>query len=494
MTLRSFPLPVMLLATLSGCAVGPRYVRPELPRTDRYTSVPLPVQTTTTAVPIGDAQRFLIGARPQAKWWTAFGSPDLDRLVAQAFAANPDVEAAQAALRAARESYRAERGALLPTVTAGATANRQRVASEIASPQSSGASIFNVYTGQLSVGYTPDLFGGVRRTIESAAAQRDAQRFTVEATYLTLAANVVNAALQEAQLRGQLAVTLDLADQQRRLRALIQRQFELGSIPRGDVVAQDAALAQTEALLPDLRRQLAQQRNALAVLLGRPPQDQPEAIFTLASFALPTELPVSLPAQLLEQRPDIGLAEANIRALNAQYGVAIAARLPSLTLSADSGLAGETLSVLTGPGGFFYNLTAGLLQPIFDGGTLARRARAARALRDQAAAQYRSAVLTAFQNVADTLEAIRANGDLLAAQTRAETSAAGSLTIAKSRAALGDVDNTYLIQAQATYLQARLGVIQAQTARLSNTVALFQAMGGDWLHPAAAESVIPRNP
>ncbi|MES2096810.1 MAG: efflux transporter outer membrane subunit [Pseudomonadota bacterium] len=478
--IRSVASVAALTVGLGGCTVGPDYKRPPLPLSEGYVAVPLPAQTTAIPIPTGDAQRFLVGGRPSAKWWTALGSPALTALVEEAMAANPDVEAAQAALRAAQETYRADRGALFPTVGVGVTGNRQKVPAEVASPQESGASVFNIYTGQVSVGYTPDLFGGIRRGIESSHAQVEAQRLTVEATYLTLSTNVVNAALQEAALRGQLAVTEDLAEGQASLRALLQKQFELGAIARGDVVAQDAALAQTQATLPPLRKALAQQRNALAILLGRAPGDQPAATFDLASFTLPRDLPVSMPAQLLEQRPDIRIAEENLRSVNAQYGVAIANRLPNLTLSADTGVAGETFAALSAPGGFIYNLTAGLLQPVFDAGTLKHRASAARALRDQAAAQYRGTVLIAFQNVADALEAIRSDSEALAAQSRAERSAAESLAIGKRRVALGDVDNAFLLQAQTTYLEARLAVIEAQAARFSDTVALFQALGGGW--------------
>ena len=475
------------LLLLAGCAVGPDFHRPAPPAADRLTPEPLPAETAAADVPGGAAQRFVADRDIPGQWWTLFGSEPLNALIAQALSANADLAAAQAALRVAQENIAAQRGAFWPSIDANFSPSRQKnPTGSVAPTAATGVPIFSLYTAQVSVSYVPDVFGGTRRQLESLAAQGDAQRFQLAATYVTLTANIVAAAVQEASLRAQIAATEDIVGIESELLALLRRQSALGQIAQADVVAQQAALAQTEQSLYPLRKQLAQERDLLAALVGRFPADAPGEPFELATLRLPEELPVSLPAKLVEQRPDVRAAEANLQAASAQVGVAVANRLPNITLSASDGTTATSLGGLFSPGTGFWSLAASLTQPVFAGGTLLHRQRAAEAAYDQAAAQYRGAVLTAFQNVADTLRALAIDADALQAAVRAERAAADSLGIARRRVELGQASYLSLLNAQQTYQQARITLVQAEASRFADTAALFQALGGGWWNRTAA--------
>ena len=326
----------------------------------------------------------------------------------------------------------------------------------------------------------PDVFGGTRRSVEGLAAQEEAQRFQLEAAYLTLTSSVVAAAVGEAELRDQIAATEEIIRIQRESLDILRRQKALGQAAGGDVAAQEAALAQAEATLPPLQKQLAQQRDLIAVLTGRLPSEQPDARFTLAALQLPQDLPVSLPSKLVAQRPDIRAAEENLHAASAAIGVAVANMLPQINLTGDVGTTALTLASLFGPGTAFWTLAASAAQTLFDAGTLLHKERAAEAAFDQAAAQYKETVITAFQNVADTLEALKSDADALAASVRAEDAAKISLDIAKRQLALGAINYLALLNAEQTYQQTVVNRVQAQAARFGDTAALYQALGGGW--------------
>ncbi len=259
--------------------------------------------------------------------------------------------------------------------------------------------------------YVADVFGGTRRQVEALAAEEESQRFQLEAAYLTLTANLVAVVVTEASLRGETAATEEIINIQRQSLDLLRRQFDLGQVAGADVAAQEAALAQAQTALPPLRKQLAQQRHLLAVLIGRFPNEQPNSMFDLASLRLPEELPVSLPSRLVEQRPDIRATEAQLHGASAQIGVAIANMLPQITLSANGGSTALVIGSLFGPGTPFWTVAANAALTIFDAGTLLHRKRAADAAFDQAAAQYKQTVPTAFQNVADALRAVESDAD-----------------------------------------------------------------------------------
>jgi len=469
------------LLALAGCAAGPDYVRPASSLPTTYTDSPNNAATVGSEVPLGQAQSFVPERDIPAQWWELFHSQPLNELVLACLKQNPNVDAAQAALRGAQENVYAQQGTFYPTVEAGFAPTRQKVAGTLASGASSGASYYNLYTAQVSVSYTADVFGGNRRQVESLKAQAEAQRFQLEATYLTLSSNVVGAAIQEAGLRGQIAATREIIADQTKLMEMFQRQYRLGQVAQADVAAQEAALAAAEATLPPLEKQLALQRDLLNALAGRFPSETLAAKFDLDSLQLPTELPLSLPSTLVEHRPDIRAAEEQLHAASAEVGVAAAARLPNITLGVTGyGSSALTLADLFKSGTGFWQLAGGITQPIFDGGTLKHRENAAQAAYDQAAAQYRATVLNAFQNVADSLQAIQSDAAALRAAAKAERAAARSLAIARRQLALGDISTLLLLGAEQAYQQAKLNLVQAQANRLQDTVALFQSLGGGY--------------
>jgi len=465
---------------LAGCAVGPDFQRPAAPNVDRYTPQPLAVQTASVEVKGGDTQRFVQEMDIPGQWWTLFQSKPLNDLIDQALKANPDMKAAQAALHVAWENVYAQQGAFFPSVEADFNPTRQKTAGVLTSPLQSNSYTYSLHTAQVSVAYAPDVFGGMRRQVESLKAQADSQRFQLEATYLTLTSNVVAAAVQEAALRGQIEATKKMIEFQVKSLELLKRQYELGQVATADVAAQEAALAQTQAMLPPLEKQLAQQRDLLARLIGRFPSEGLVEEFELSSLQLPQELPVSLPSRLVEQRPDVRSAEEQLHSASADIGVSIANRLPNINLSANWGSSATAINQLFTSGTGFWGLAGNLTQPIFQGGTLLHRQRAAEAAYDQAAAQYRSVVLTAFQNVADTLHAIESDSDALKAAVASERAAAKSLSIARSQLELGAISYLALLNAEQTYQQAMVNLVQAIANRYADTVALFQALGGGW--------------
>jgi NodT family efflux transporter outer membrane factor (OMF) lipoprotein len=469
----------VVLCLMAAACVGPDFHRPDAPGVAGFTAQPLPAKTAAAEGPGGAAQQFVAGAEVPRNWWTLFGSAQLDALVAEALRANPSVHAAQAALRQALENTAAQRGAYLPAASAGFDATRQRNAVGVLAPTlNSGTPLFNLFTAQVSVSYVPDIFGANRRQVESLAALAEAGRFELDATYLTLTANVVCAAIQEAGLRAQIAATERVIALARESLAVMRRELELGAIAEGDVFAQEASLAQFEAVLPPLRRQLDQTRDSLAALTGNLPADMQPVTFELDELTLPADLPLGVPSQLVERRPDVRAAEADLHAATAQVGVAIANMLPQLTLSGVAGSTATALGDLFKGGTGYWSGGASLSQTLFAGGSLQHRKRAADAALDQAGAQYRSAVLTAFQNVADALHALVADADAMDAAARSRGAAERSLEVARRQLELGAVGYLALINAEQTYQQAVISLVQARANRYLDTAALFQALGG----------------
>src|SRR5262249_19740215 len=423
----------------------------------------------------GAAQKFVGGQDIPGQWWELFHSKALTKLVEEALRANPDLAAAHAALRQAKENVYAEEGQQYPEVDATPSITREKT-----SKVTGRSETFTLYNATVSVTYVLDVFGGIRRQIESLEAQAENQRFELEAAYLTVTTNVVTAAIQEASLRAQIAATRDIIKAESEQLSVLEQQFALGGAAKSDVLQQEATLRQAQATLPPLQKQLAQIRNQLSALAGRfPSQDRGER-FELADLRLPEELPVSLPAKLVDQRPGVRAAEATMHSASAQIGVARANQLPQFTLSADFGAEATQLSSLATPGTAAWTVAAALAQPLFDAGQRRHLKRAAVAAFDQANAQYQSTVLTAFQNVADTLRALESDADALKAQLEAERSAANSLEIAREQFKVGAISYPSLLNAQETYLRTRISLVQAQAARYADTAALFQALGGGW--------------
>ena len=478
MALKGFPAAAACLL-FAGCAAGPDFKRPVAPDVSAYT--PAPLSTTVGAdVAAGGAQRFVDGADISGDWWTLYHSQPLNDLIAQALVNNHDLKAAQAALSAARETLLARRGASLPTVTAGFSATRQQQSQAIAPTPSNNALQYSLFTPQVSVSYIPDVFGLNRRTTESVRAQADSVRYQMIATYLTLTSNVAAAAIQQAALQAQIDAARQLIDINSKMVDILKYQLSRGYASQLDLAAQDAQLAQVQASLPPLLKQLAQQQDLLAVLTGRfPSQARPTAI-DLASLQLPQDLPVSLPSRLVRQRPDVLQAEANMHVASAQVGIAAANRLPNIQLTADAGSMALALDQVFARGNGFWDAGAALTTPIFDGGTLRHQERAAKAAYDQASEQYRSAVLTAFQNVADTLTALDQDAAGLKAAAAAETAARTTLELSQRQEQDGYASPLSVLSAEQSYQQARISLVQAQANRFTDTAALFQALGGGW--------------
>lgn len=477
-------LPLAAPFLTSACVVGPNFHTPAPPAVSSYTAEALPRTTAATpGVGGGEPQRFLSGADIPGEWWALFHSRQLNALIEQALAHNADLKAAEAALLVAHENTLAQRGAYLPKVTAGVSVTREKDPSGTLAPvPSNNAFLFTLITPQLSVAYTPDVFGLNKRSVESLAAQEQASRYQMIAVDITLTTNVANAVFQKASLDDQIDATNELIGVSRQMLSLLQYQHTKGYAAGPDVAAQEAQLKQLEATLPPLLKQREQQDHLLAVLTGRFPSQQPDLKFTLSSLSLPSNLPLSLPSVIVAQRPDVLQAEANMHSASAQIGVATANRLPNITLTGNAGSNALSIGQLFGPGTGFWNIGAALLAPIFDGGTLLHQQRAARAAYQQAAEQYRGTVLTAFQNVADTLSALEHDAEALKSTAAATDAAKTSLDLARLRYKAGYDPYLAVLNAEQTYQQQRLSLVQAQAARFADTAALFQALGGGWWH------------
>ena len=459
---------------LAACQVGPDFHTPAPPSaTAGYVAGGLPRT-------IAPDQRLTAGGDVPARWWEAYGSPELNALMDQAIKASPDIESATAALRSAHELYLAQNGALMPTVDAGYNLNRQKLSSVISPTLNNTANPFTLHTAQVNVGYAPDVFGGLHRQSESALAQTEAQRFQAEATYLTLTANVAAAAIQQASLVAQIKDAEALAASDRKTLDLLRRSLQAGEIAAGDVAAQEVIVAQAEQALPPLRKQLAQQNDLIAFLTGRTPAEGAVPALDLAKFALPADLPVSLPSDLVRHRPDVQAAEANLHVASANVGVAIAARLPTFPLTASGGSQATTFTDLFSGANLFWTVTGAVAAPIYEGGQLKHRQKSAEALLDQAKAQYRGTALAAFQNVADSLQALEGDARALDAAAAVARATARSLAAAQKQLAQGEGSALPVLTAEQAQLQARSAVTQARAARLADTAALYQSLGGGW--------------
>jgi NodT family efflux transporter outer membrane factor (OMF) lipoprotein len=481
---RRTPLVAIVASLLAGgCVVGPNFSPPAPPPVTSYTATPPQTTQATPGVAGGQAQHFTAGADIPADWWTLFHSKALNDLVERALVNNADLKAAQAAILVAHENTRAQHGAYYPPVSAGASITREKDPSRTLAPvPANNSSLFSLVTPQLSVSYVPDVFGLNKRTVENLAAQEQATRYEMIATDITLSANVAEAVIAEASLDDQIAATNELVGINRQILSLLQYQKSKGYIAGPDVAAQQTQLAQVEATLPPLLKQRDQQHDLIAVLTGGYPSQLDQDRLTLASFTLPTELPLSLPSTMVEQRPDVLQAEANLHAASAQVGIATANRLPNITLSANAGSNALAIGQVFGPGTGFWNLGGALLAPIFNGGTLLHEQRAARAAYRQTAEQYRGAVLTAFQNVADTLAALEHDAETLKSTAAAADAAKTSLDLARIQYKDGYAAYLVVLNADQAYQQARLAEVQAQADRFTDTAALFQALGGGWWH------------
>jgi NodT family efflux transporter outer membrane factor (OMF) lipoprotein len=477
--IRSAVLTLVCALAPFGCAVGPNFKTPAPPAANGYTQTALPAQTEATETAGGEAQRFQFGRDLPGQWWHLFGSDMLDALINEAMANYPDIAAQQAALRAARENVRAENGVFLPQFLGSAAASRIKSSGASIAPGFPGF-ITDLYQANVQVSYALDLFGGERRTLEQLQAQLIAQNFQLEASYLTLTSNVATTAIRLASLHDQIAATNEIIDIEDKQLRIIERQFELGSRTQADVLQQRSILASVRATLPGLQQQLAMAEHQLAVLTGHTTQDAAPVEFALSDLKLPLELPVSLPAALVAQRPDVAQQEAMMRQESAAIGIATANMLPQVTLTGAYGGESVRLYELLKPAGTAWSLTAGITQPLFEGGALRAKRRAAIDNYNGANARYQLVVLQALQNVADALTALDHDAQALKAQYDALQAAKAALDLIQKQYNDGAVAYVALLAQQQTYQQARIGYVQAQASRYADTVALFQALGGGW--------------
>ncbi len=445
----------------------------------------MPASTVAAA---GTAQNFNPGADIAGDWWTLFKSPELNSLIENALQRNPTLAAAQATLLEAEENYRADVSVLLPSVSASFQDQRERQSNAQSATFSGGKetkvsqSPFSLYNASLSLSYSLNLFGGATRGLESLQAQSEFQRYELEAAYLSLTANIVTAAVNEASLQAQIDATNNVIAAEAKSLNILNNQVNLGGVAAAQLLQQQATLAAAQATLPPLQSQLAQARNQLAAYAGTFPGDFHIADFRLEDLHLPADLPVSVPSAILAQRPDIAAAAAQLHEATANVGVADANLLPQITLSASVGQEALTAGALFTPQNLLWSLVAGITQPIFEGGQLLAKRKAALAALQVAGAQYQSTVITAFQNVADALEILQFDAATLKAAQTAEDAARESLNVTQNQYQLGGQPFTAVLTAQTTYQNAAIARVKATATRLADTAALYQALGGGWWH------------
>jgi NodT family efflux transporter outer membrane factor (OMF) lipoprotein len=469
-----------VVAGLCGCSVGPDFHRPAPPDTDHYVAG-APIQTVGAPGSAAPTQTLVAEQDIPAQWWSLFHSDPLDTLVRSALHDSPTIAAAAAALRSAHEGYIAQRGSsLYPQVDTQFQAQREAApAAAFGFPQL-GTSTFTLFDAAVNVTYKFDLVGGTRRQLEALAAQTDYQRWQLEAARLTLAGNIVTTVITAAALNDQVAATNEILTTQRDQLAIIQRQHSVGAASQADVLTQQAQVSQLEATLPGLQKSVAQAGHRLAVLSGQTPDHASTAGLSLSTLTLPAQLPVSLPAKLVRQRPDVLASESQLHQASAQAGVATANLYPQLTLSGSIGSETTSITDLFGAGTAAWNIGGSLMQPLFHGGELRAKRRQAFDDLDQAAAQYRGTVLSALQDVADTLRALQDDALTLQADAQAEAAAHDSFEISRRQFQAGGTSYVTLLIAQRQYAQARLTRIQGEMARMTDSAALLQALGGGW--------------
>lgn len=469
-------------ALAAGCMVGPDFRSPAGPVPAGYTAPSRPEAHPEEKAAGGAGDQILVaGQELPAQWWRLFRNAELDRLIRRALSDSPTLAAAGAALAQAEENLAARSGSVYyPSLDASLSWARQKVSAAASGQPGTDGYTYGLYNASLVVSYNLDLFGGGRRELEELRSEVDYQRFQLEAAHLALTSNIVTTVVREASLRQQLATTREMLAVQEQLRDLVQRQLQLGGATRADLLTQESQVAQVRASLPQLEKELALTRNLLALYCARFPGQAGLPEFRLDDLLLPKELPLSLPSALARQRPDIRAAEELLHAASARIGVATANLYPQITLSGGAGAQAATLGKLFSSATPIWSLGTGLLQPLFRGGELAARRRAALAAYDQAEARYREVVLHSFQSVADVLQALAADATALRAQAENERAARETLDLTRRQYQIGATNYLLLLNAQRQQQQASIGLIQARAARLADSAALFQALGGGW--------------
>jgi NodT family efflux transporter outer membrane factor (OMF) lipoprotein len=469
---------ILAAAALAGCTAGPDFREPAPIADSSYTEAPQPTRTAQAQGPGGAAQRFVVVESVGGAWWRSFGSADLNRLVEQALRDSPTLAQAGARLEQAREDYLAQTGSTeWPQVTGSLNATREKV-----NPAAFGIGSllgnrtfppFTLYQAQVNVSYALDIAGGNRRAVEAAAAEIDYQRYELEAARLTLAGNVVTSVIHRASLAAQISLSEQMLGEQVRQLEITERRFQAGGISESDLLSQRSQVAQTRASIAPLRIQLAQADHQLAVYLGRTPAQGASRMPDLDALRLPTELPVTVPARLAWQRPDIRASEALLHQASANVGVATANLFPQINLTGSVGPEGTALTNLVN----VWSIGAGLTQPIFRGGELRARKRSAEEAYEVAEATYRQTVLQGLQQVADALRALEEDAVQLAARDQAQRDSERTARVSADRYRAGGLSQLSLLDAERQTLQTALDRTQVQAQRLSDSAALYQALG-----------------
>jgi len=463
------------LATIAGCTVGPRYHAPAAPTVTAYTPQPPPAETAISEGPAGNAQHFNPSAVIPSEWWTAFQSPELDAMVAQALKNSPTLEQATARLKQAQEEVNARTGATkYPAVTGNATVTEEQLNLAAFGIPFPNPSPFTLLNGSVAVSYALDVFGANRRAIEGLKAQQDYEAWQIEGARLMLAGNVVAAAIRQADVRKEIEITRQLlAVEQKELKIAEERE-RAGGVSDFDVHSQRTQVAETEAAIPPLELQLDTIDDQLAALMGLSPAEAQVAGISLDAMHLPAELPMTVPSELVRQRPDIRASEALLHAASANVGVATANQYPQIVLTGSGGGLGTRFDT----GGDVWNVGASLAAPIFNGGALQAEKRKAQDAYDEAASAYRAMVLESFREVADALYATERDAETLKARSAAAGEAEGAYGIAAKRFEAGGISEVSLLDAERQKLQTALDRENAAASRLTDSAAMFEALGG----------------
>jgi NodT family efflux transporter outer membrane factor (OMF) lipoprotein len=469
-------LAAVLSVLLGACAAGPDFQRPQAPEHARYLQKrDMPHYMTA----VGQTQHLDLAGSPDADWWRGFGSAKLDQLVAQAMAGNPSVASAQASLRESQDNLRAGQGTFFPQLSIGAEATRERISPSTFGPRGVGG-IFNLFTLGATVSYALDLFGGERRTVEGLRAQADAQRYTLEGTYLSLTGNVVNTAFARQAYVDEIEVIHELIALQSEQIGLVEARIKAGAEAYSDLLSLRSARASNFAQLASLAQKRDQADHLLHALLGQSAGEADIPDIRFEALRLPAALPVSLPSELIRQRPDILAAESQLHQASAQIGVATASLFPSVSLSGEDGSSANTTSKLDTSRNRFWNAGADISAPVFQGGTRWYTRKAAVDAYQKSLQDYRSTVLSAFEQVADVLKALQHDAEALQANDEAARDAEQALRLIQANYAAGLVNDVDVLVADAQYRQSKLAYVQSLAQRYQDTVALYVAVGGGW--------------
>lgn len=469
--------PVMALCWIVGaCAVGPDFQSPAAPQADHYVAGGDPAGTGAAQ---GTAQRFGTAAGIEADWWALFKSSKINDAVAQAVGANPGLDAARANLRQSQYKLQAGYGVFYPAIGADASAVREKISPQEFGGATSGG-VFNLFSLGATVSYALDIWGGERRMVEGLEAQVEFERDALRGAYLTLSANVVDALIARAAYGAEIEATRQLIAVEAEQVRLAEVQVRSGTATYATALALKSQLAATQAQIPALEQKLSQTDDVLATLVGRLPSDWAPPDIRLADLSLPRDLPLSLPSELVRQRPDILMAESSAHAASAAVGVATAAMFPSLTISGGYGFAANKTGDMFGASSKFWSAGADLASPVIQGDALWENRKAAVEAYTAAMAGYRQTVLAAFAQVADTLRALEHDAGILAAEDDALAAAERSLSLIQANYKAGVANYTEVLAADGLYHQAVIADIGAQATRYQDTVALFAALGGGW--------------